>query len=484
MDLELFGKNAVIYAIGNITLRASSFLLVPLYTHYLSVEDYGRLETLFVTIWILLIFMGLGMQPSIIRFYKENENTGEISKLLGTTLAVIGIGIFTFSLVFVLAFGSFFREMLQSEMSAILIILVCFVATVECLATYFMAISRAQNNARKFASAAVSIAMLVILLTILFLPLFKQGLPGILTARALGYTTIGVILLFSVLRHTSVQFSKAKVREVLSFGFPLIFAASGWFILDASDRYFLAHFSGMSEVGIYALGYKLTFILLAVVVMPFELAYGPFVFANMKHPDFKKTMSRLFTYLVLTLVIVSYLIVLFSRDAIKLIAPEEFNSAYLVTICVLPASAFSGIIYWASAQLHIVKKTYYIAIIIIGAALLNVMLNYALIPKHGWIGAAIATNISFLFASGVILVLGQLNFPVKLEFRRLGITAIILSILCLSYMITNKLSIALYYGINCIVLSMTPVVLYKTNFFDMKEKQFIGDLLLPKAAKR
>ncbi|KKL84454.1 hypothetical protein LCGC14_1964570 [marine sediment metagenome] len=302
MDLELFGKNAVIYAIGNITLRASSFLLVPLYTHYLSVEDYGRLETLFVTIWILLIFMGLGMQPSIIRFYKENENTGEISKLLGTTLAVIGIGIFTFSLVFVLAFGSFFREMLQSEMSAILIILVCFVATVECLATYFMAISRAQNNARKFASAAVSIAMLVILLTILFLPLFKQGLPGVLAARALGYTTIGVILLFSVLRHTSVQFSKAKVREVLSFGFPLIFAASGWFILDASDRYFLAHFSGMSEVGIYALGYKLTFILLAVVVMPFELAYGPFVFANMKHPDFKKTMSRLFTYLVLTLV--------------------------------------------------------------------------------------------------------------------------------------------------------------------------------------
>ena len=477
MGLKLFAKNAVIYAIGNITLRASSFLLVPLYTHYLSVEDYGRLETLFVTIWILLIFMGLGMQSSVIRFYKENEDTGEISKLLGTSLTVIGIGIFTFSLVFVLAFGSFFRNLLHSELGGILIILVCFVATVECLTTYFMAIARAKNNARKFASAAVSIAMLIILLTVLFLPLFKQGLPGVLTARALGYTTIGSVLAFGVLRHTSVHFSKAKVREVFSFGFPLIFAASGWFILDASDRYFLAHFWGMGEVGIYALGYKLTFILLAIVVMPFELAYGPYVFANMKHPGFKKAMSRLFTYLVLTLVIVGYLIVLFSRDIINLMAPEEYKSAYLVTICVLPASAFSGIIYWASAQLHIVKKTYYIAVVIIGAALLNLLLNYMLIPKHGWFGAAIATNISFLFASGVVLVLGQLSFPVKFEFRRLILAAIIFIILCLSYVFTNKLNVVFYYGFNCIILSMTPIILYRIGFFDTREKQFIGDVL-------
>ena len=484
MNLKLFGKNTVIYAIGNITLRASSFLLVPVYTHYLSVEDYGRLETLFVTIWILLIFMELGMPSSVIRFYKENEDTGEISKLLGTSISVIGIGIFTFFLVFILAFGSFFQKLLNSKLGNILIILVCFVAMVECLTTYFMAIPRAQNNARKFVSASISIALLVVLLTILFLSLFKQGLPGALIARALGYTVIGAILAFSVLRHTSLHFSKAKVREVFSFGFPLIFAASGWFILDASDRYFLAHFSGMGEVAIYALGYKLTFILLAVVVMPFQLAYGPFVFANMKHPDLKKAMSSLFTYLVLTLVIVGYLIVLFSRDIINLMAPEEYKSAYLVTICVLPASAFSGIIYWASAQLHVVKKTHYIAISIIGAALLNLLLNYLLIPKHGWVGAAIATNISFFLASSVVLVLGQLDFPVKFEFRRLGISAIIFMILCLSYMITNKLSLILYYGTNFVILLITPIILYGIGFFDVQEKKIIRTLLPLKVISR
>jgi len=484
MNLKLFGKNAIIYAIGNVTLRASSFLLIPLYTHYLSVEDYGRLETLFVTIWILLIFMGLGMQSSVIRFYKENDDAGEISRLLGSSLTVVGIGIFTFSLVFVLAFGSFFRGLFHREMGGILIILVCFAATAESLTSYFMAIERAKNNARKFASAAVSIAMLVVLLTILFLSLFKQGLPGALTARALGYTAIGSVLAFSVLRHTSFHFSKAKVWEVCTFGFPLIFVASGWFIMDASDRYFLAHFSGMNEVGIYALGYKLTFILLAIVVMPFQLAYGPFVFANMKHPDLKKTISRLFTYLVLTLVIVGYLIVLFSRDAIRLIAPEEFKSAYLVTICVVPVSAFSGIFYWASAQLQIVKKTHYIAIVIIGAALLNLLLNYLLIPRYGWFGAAIATNISFLFASGAVLVMGQINCPVKLEFRRLAIAALVLMILCLSYLSTNSINRILYYGINFMILILIPVMLYFSGFFDLREKQVIRNLFLRRAVEK
>jgi len=483
MNLKLFGKNTVIYAIGNITLRASSFLLVPVYTYYLSVEDYGRLETLFVTIWILLIFMGLGMQSSVIRFYKENKDTGEISKLLGTSLSVVGVGIFTFSLVFILAFSSFFQNLLHSELGNILIILVCFVAMVECLATYFMAIPRAQNNAHKFATAAVSIAMLVILLTVLFLPLFKQGLPGVLSARALGYITIGAILAFGVLRQKSVHFSKTKVRQVFSFGFPLIFVSTGWFILDASDRYFLAHFSGMGEVAIYALGYKLTFILLAVVVMPFELAYGPFVFANIKHPDLKKTMSSLFTYLVLALIVVGYFIVLFSRDIINLMAPEEYKSAYLVTIYVLPASVFSGIIYWASAQLHVVKKTHYIAITIIGAALLNLLLNYLLIPRYGWVGAAIATNISFLFASSVVLVLGQFNFPVRFEFRRLILAAIIFIILCLSYVFTNNINRMFYYIFNISLIILTPFFLHLLSFFDSQEKQFIKSILLRKAKR-
>lgn len=483
MDLKLFGKNTVVYGIGNITLRTTSFLLVPLYTHYLSVEDYGRLETVFVTIQILLIFMGLGIQSSVIRFYKESEERGELSQLLGTSFIVIGTAILTFALLFVFVFGPYFKSLIHSEKSNLIVLLICFAAIVECMTGCLMSIYRAQNKATKFTVSAVSNALLIILFTLLLLSFFKQGLMGAVTARMLGYGLIGVILTFNLINFTPLKFSKEKVRELLSFGFPLIFASSAWFILDASDRYFLAHFVGMHEVGIYALGYKLTFILLAVVVMPFQLAYGPFIFAYIDHPGLKKTMSRLLTYLVFTLIIVGYLIVLFSRDIISLIAPSEYSNAYLVTICIIFVTALTGINYWNAAQLHVVKKTHYIAIFTCIAAILNLLLNYLFIPQYGWVGAAIATNLSFIFAIGTLVIIGQRNFPITFEFRRLIFCAIILIILFLSYVLTNNINRIFYYGFNFTLIILTPLFLYLLGFFDLQEKQFINSVLLRKAER-
>lgn len=484
MNLKLFGKNAVIYATGNITLRASSFLLVPLYTYYLSIEDYGRLETVFVTIRILVVFTGLGIQSSVIRFYKESESNGEISKLLGSTLVVIGIGIFTFCSLFVLAFGTFFQNLLQSNVGNQLIVLVCFASIAECLTIYFLAFQRAQNKACEYAAYTISIAFLVVLLTVIFLSILKQGLPGVLTARTIGYVSIGTIIGFTLLRRVPLHFSKVKTQELFTFGFPLIFAASGWFILEGSDRYFLALFSGMVQVGIYALGYKLTFILLAVVVMPFELAYGPFVFANRNQPSLRKDMSRLFTYLILASVIVGYVIVLFSRDVINLIAPKEFEAAYLVTIYILPSVALQGIFYWSAAQLHITKNTSYIAIVVGIAAILNLALNYLLIPRYVWVGAAIATNISYFIAVGILIIIGFSVFPVPLELRRIGIVVVLGVGLGFSYLLTYNLSRHYFYFVNSSVILVIPVFLYCMRFFAPNEKLFIINLLAFKGMQR
>ncbi len=125
-------------------------------------------------------------------------------------------------------------------------------------------------------------------------------------ARGLAYGSIGLVMTYLLLRLNSLRFSMDKARAVFSFGFPLTFAACGWFVLLSSDRYFLAYFSGMHQVGIYSLGCKLTIFLLVLVVWPFELTYGPFVFANMDHEEMKIMMSRLLTYLVLALIVVGF----------------------------------------------------------------------------------------------------------------------------------------------------------------------------------
>jgi len=458
-------------------LRGAAFLLVPIYAHWLSVSEYGTLEIALQTIQILIVFMGVGMPAAIIRFYAEDAKNGDAGRLLGSALGVVGIAMLVSSLLLLLSPSLLLSKVLGFQAPSTLKLLIAIPALAECLTLIAMSIFRAQDKAGKYTLTAICGTFFLILFTLLLLPVLNQRLTGALTAKGLAYGSIGLVITYLLFRVNSIRFSLEKARAVFRFGFPLTFAAVGWFFLLSSDRYFLAYFSGTHEVGIYSLGYKLTFILLALVVWPFELTYGPFVFANMDHKKMGTIMSRLLTYLILALIVVGYLIALLSRDIIHLIAPKEYESAYLVTICILPATALQGIHYWSNAQLHIMQKTPHIAAFVGVAALLNLALNYLLIPRYGWVGAAVATNISSVLAVGAQLVLGFSTFPVTLELRRLGIVMAVGVALCFSYSITHALTPHYFYLVNGAVLLSVPVFLYCMRFFNSSEKQLFINLL-------
>ncbi|KKM75879.1 hypothetical protein LCGC14_1385730, partial [marine sediment metagenome] len=100
---------------------------------------------------------------------------------------------------------------------------------------------------------------------------------------------------------------------------------------------------------------------------------------------------------------------------VRILAPSEYRQAYLVTLCILPVAVITGVYYWASALIHIAKKTYLIGVTAAMAAGLNLLMNYLLIPRLGWVGAAIATNAALLFATTGIFILGMQCFPVPLR---------------------------------------------------------------------
>ncbi len=79
MSLKVFAKNTFVYSIGSIAVRFSTFLLIPLYTHYLSVSDFGLLSVLILTTQILIMTVDFGIMPSIIRFTEDLVSASSIS---------------------------------------------------------------------------------------------------------------------------------------------------------------------------------------------------------------------------------------------------------------------------------------------------------------------------------------------------------------------------------------------------------------------
>jgi O-antigen/teichoic acid export membrane protein len=109
--------------------------------------------------------------------------------------------------------------------------------------------------------------------------------------------------------------------------------------------------------------------------------------------------------------------------------------------------------------------------------LFSVMLNYLLVPIWGLYGAIIVFNITSLFTSILIIMLGMKSFPIPIEYKRLGITGTIFFILLIVVFYTSKTNHYIYYSIVPILASMIAFFCYKRFFYD-QEILFIKDLFI------
>jgi O-antigen/teichoic acid export membrane protein len=415
MELKHFGKNVVVYGFGDIALRFGQFLLVPIYTHYLTQGEYGLLITLFVTVEILVIFMGLQMAPTFMRYFQKYKKEAKLGYLLGTSLALLLLGIcivvFIGYLITKIGFVNFRYNQIIVDYFVIIVLL----AGIRCIFMFVVSFFRAANEAIKF--TLFNILCLVFVLIICSIALIKLhlGLKAVIISHTLGYGLSTFLILFFVLKRAIPKISFKIAPELLYFGLPLILSAAAWFILQLSDTYFLAHYRNFEEVAIYGLGYKIARFLPSLVVLPFQRAFGPYTFSILDRSDVRQKLGRIFFYLIISLLLGAISLAVASPFILKIIAPPQYALSYLVVLCILPVGFFLGVYYWASALIHIVRKTYIIGIIMALATVANLMLNYLLIPKYGWLGAAIATNISFFFASCIIFILGMNFYPVPIK---------------------------------------------------------------------
>lgn len=371
--------------------------------------------TLLVTVEMMIIFMGIEIKSALIRFYQEFESVKLTGQLMGSSILINVLGCFVVTGFSLMIFPTLLRNHDQGNSILPYLLLTCYVAAAQSLYWCMLSYHRARNEALKYLIFNLLSALFILSFSLLALMVFHAGIKGILLVQIASYGIIALFIFLNLLRTIPVAVSSFTFWQLVRFAFPVAVAASTWSSMGAVNRYFLAYFMGLEVVGIYDLGYKLASFLLLTVVMPFQMAYGPFAFANLERPDIKEKLGRLFMVLILSLLSVSLIVILALPSLMRIVAPPEYLEAYGVTLYILPSIAMTGIYYWAVALIQIVKKTYVIGLTAVLAAGLNIVLSYWLIPLFGWRGSAVATNIAVLFVTLTIFIIGMRLFPVPLR---------------------------------------------------------------------
>lgn len=477
MSLRLFGKHTVIYAIGNIGLRGASFLLIPIYTHFLSVSDYGLLATLLVSIQLMLIFANLGMQTCLVRFAKEYEEKNRIGALVGSCAVLnllAGLALTSVSFAFLMPF---FRSMLHSDDVRLYVGMACGVVLMESLNTLVMSYYRVQNQALRFSIVGIALALTLIVGNFILLRVLSLGIRGALLAYIVTYGAGLFFVSLDVVRKTGIGISLRLMPKLLRFGFPLVFSMAGNTAIGAVGIYLLSYFAGLEAVAIYALGWKLAGIISVVLIYPFSLAFEPYVFTSLRSTDIREKLSRLLTYLVLGVTLASFALVAGSRILLPLIAPPEYASAFMVILLLVPGTVFNGMYYFGGTLITAVQRTHLVGLTMTIGAIISLLLNCMLIPTLSWYGAVIAFDVTYTLIGLVLFVLGRKMFPMPVEWKRIGIAAALLTLFFFVFLFINGTTPIMFILMSLLAALVGVLMLFVFGFFHSDEKVAIRKLI-------
>lgn len=472
--LKYLVKHSFIYSISNLATKASGVILLPIYSTFFSVSEFGVLGILEVTISIFTEVLNFGLGQSLVMLsnhsdYEERKNS------IFYTLSIVSL----FILAIFIALGEisvpFISSYFQNSSEFYLYLrLAIYIIALRVLNIFFTNKLRADEKSGWFTASSLTKLGITLVFIIFFVAYKKLGVSGVLYSYIISEAILLILLLPSMLKSMLHKFEKGIIKVAISFGFPMIFTSVAMLILNVSDRYILKYFTDYKELGLYDLGYRISGVVNMFIIMPFNLALMPFAYRIYQQEGDKRYFSKLLTYLTFMLVWISLAISLFSGHIIKIFAlnPEYWGAAKVIPVIVF-SYIFFGMRIVVTLGMLLTKKTKSLAYITLAASLLNIVLNILLIPKWGMMAAAYSTLISFIFLYWLSYNISQKYYKIPYENIKVAITITIGIVLYLISLIFN-LNLLFDLVIKTILLVVFPFILYLLRFFEIKELESLA----------
>jgi len=411
-------RHSIIYSFGVVVSQLVSFLLLPVYTRYLTVSDYGIFEIFQVTLSVLSIIFVMGLSSALFRSYFNYDDEERRRAVVSTAFVFLTVTSILFTLLMVSLASRFSSLLFDSDeyvfyFQLIFLTVLCDVGIVIGLSVF-----RAREESVKYALVTLARFVISASLTVVFVVALDRGVRGILEAGLIAAALIYCSLIVSIVRRAGFSFSTAELKRMLSYGLPLVPAGLAAWVLTMADRFYLQFLSTPEDLGLYSLGYKFGLPVQVLIVGPFQLAWAPFMFSIAKESNAREIYSRVLTYFVLVAMFVALALSALSREFVAVMSTPAFHDAYKVVPLIALSYVLYGCYFIFAVGINLEGKTKYVALVALGAAVLNLGLNYLLIPDHGMMGAAVATVISYTMLPIGSFLLSQRYYRIKYEWAR------------------------------------------------------------------
>ncbi len=415
-------KDLVKYSPAVIVPAIIGIIALPIITRLFSPEDYGNYILVVATITVLTTIIGW-LSMSVIRFYPFCEKEKQLPQFYSTVILWSFIStvvlIFIFLSILFLTKPYFTNQLYSLMLIGILVFILT--AAFEVLQSFL----RAKRQIGWYVGFSVWKNIVALIIGISLVMVFNYSVEGLFWGITLAIILAMPFLGWLTLKKTSLKiknFSSKLTKEMAKYSFPLVVGNLAAWILSLSDRYMLEFLRGGNEVGIYSVSYGVSEYTILLITLLFAFAFNPLAIIIWEKKGKKKSQEFLYEatryFLLLCIPAVVGISVLKEPIINILTVPEYYEGAKIIPWIAL-GGFFLGLQQRFGAGLSFYKKTTPVMLCIIASGLLNIGLNILLIPKYGYMAAAVTTLVSYAFLLLLIIIISRRFFVWPFPFTSL-----------------------------------------------------------------
>lgn len=387
---KILVKNSLVILLGKVFTQLLSFLLLPLYTAYLTTEDYGITDLIFTLTNLMAPVIILQLDAGMFRALIDNRENARREKQIVKSIIIFSI-ILTLFFCGLFCCISYFYKIAYAEYLLINIVATAFL---NLILQYFRGVG---DNITYSILCCINGSM-VIFFNIILIVVIGLGADGMLLAYISGEVVavcIGLVIIFKRTKGISAGFSKNDIINTLSYSVPLIFNGISWWVMNASDRIIITTFLTVADNGIYAVANKFSSILFSIYNV-FNLAWTEVVTLQNREEKEEAKINIVNSKICEALLIVCVFIISSMFIVYPLLIDSNYNKGYFYVPILIIAVYFNCLGAQLGGILVAKKDSKNIAGTSFVSAISNVVINLLLFRFIGLYAAAFSTLFSYM----------------------------------------------------------------------------------------
>ncbi len=435
-------RNTIVYTLGNLAPRVIGFVLLPVYSAVMNPAEYGIIGAIGGLYMLLSLLVTLAIDRSVFRLYWDYKTEPERRVYLGTII----IGLLTVAACSAALLLLPLRPLVALIYGNIPFHPYYTLAIGTAALGVVSMVPKAWLQLKQRAVAFTVISLLELLLNagliVWWVVVARQGAVGYFKAQFWATLVLVPYFLWLSWRIAEPRFNRAMFTASLRFSAPVIPNLISAWLMNMANRVFLDRYATMADIGYYSFAYQLASVLI-VICSAFNQAYSPVFYETAASPDQVAARRRLTFFnnlFALAVVWVAFAGALLARDFIELC----INTRYLPAAGLIPLlllgmglDQISGLAHYSIYQCKRTDVTMWLQM---GLAVINVALNFALIPTWGVWGAAWAA----ILTAAVGLVARQwasrrfYHIPLKVGWLALWATVCVLLVVVSDQLLAGR----------------------------------------------